>query len=122
MAWSAYQASDYAGAAAWLAKAPTEDGLALWLRAKLALRDGHTGDAAAFFARAVRSYPKDIKDVDGAPLEGQPIGDPKNFRARQFQSDLGVISLSRSDYAQALTALAEKRLFGMTPPTWPNRL
>lgn len=106
IAWSAYQQGDYAQAAAWLAKAPAADGLALWLRAKLALRDGQTDAAAKFFARAVRSFPVEIKATDDGLDEATELAqDAATFRASQFHADLGIISLSRGDYAQALSAL-----------------
>jgi tetratricopeptide (TPR) repeat protein len=106
LAWAAYQGGYYAEAAAWLTKAPAEDGLALWLRAKLALRDGKTDAAAGFFAQAVHSYPVEIRDISNTLDSATELAaDGRAFRANQFQADLGVISLSRGDYAQALTAL-----------------
>lgn len=106
VAWTAYQQADYQQAAAWLAKAPADDGLALWLRAKLALRAGKTDEAAGFFARAVRSFPVEIKDVDNnIDYSTQLALDGAAFRPRQFQADLGIVNLSRHDYEQALAAL-----------------
>ena len=106
IAWSAYQQGDYASAAAWLAKAPDTDGLAWWLRAKLALRDVHPDAAAKCFDQAVRAFPVEIRATDNCLDSTTNLAaDGAEFRANQFHADLGIINLSRHDYAQALSAL-----------------
>ena len=106
IAWAAYEEADFVQAAAWLDKAPATDGLALWLRAKLALHDGKPDVAARCFAQAIHSYPAAARDIS-ADLDNSTniAGNGAAFRTSQFQADLGIISLARSDYAQALTAL-----------------
>lgn len=104
IAWAAYKAADYTQAAAWLEKAPADDAMALWLRAKLALRDGKVDAAPACFARALRMFPAEIKATDTDCGMGW-ASDGRQFRTNQFHTDLGILSLSRSDFAQALTAL-----------------
>jgi hypothetical protein len=105
IAWAAYQEGDYAQAAAWTAKAPEEDGLALWLRAKLALRDGKPDAAAGFFAKAVRFYPAEPALETEYDYFSARAADARAFRTRQFHADWGTIQLSRGDFAQALTSL-----------------
>ncbi len=106
IAWSAYQQGDHAFAAAWLAKAPAADGLAWWLRAKLALRDGHPDAAAKCFDQAVRAFPVEIRATDNCLDNTTSLAaDGAEFRANQFHADLGIVSLSRHDYVQALSAL-----------------
>ena len=107
IAWAAYEDADFAPAAAWLEKAPADDSLALWLRAKLALRDGRTDVAARCFARALRAYPAGVRAVSNemVPECFDLVADPTTFRTAQFQADLGIVSLARNDYQQALTAL-----------------
>lgn len=106
IAWAAYQGGDYAGAGAWVARAPGDDPLAEWLRAKLALRAGRNDEAAAHFARAVRGFPAEAREVGNAmdAAEGRAT-DGRAFRTSQFHADLGIVSLSRGDHAQALNAL-----------------
>ncbi len=105
VAWAAYYHGDYATAARWLKLAPADHPLALWLRAKLALRDGKNEEAARGFAQAVHAYPAEPDIDNNVDWASTLADDGRDFRARQFQMDLGVIQLSRGDFQQALTSL-----------------
>ena len=121
VAWAAYHAADFAQAAAWLAKAPADDGLALWLRAKLALRDGKTdAKPPPSFARAVHSYPVETK--------GSTIRSVLRRRA-PTTARLSALSSSRLTWASsawraAITSRRSPRccavVTGAMPPTSPN--
>ncbi len=120
IAWSAYQQGDYASAAAWLTKAPDTGGLAWWLRAKLALRDGHPDAVAKCFDRTVRAFPVEIRATDNCLDSTTNLAaDGAEFRANQFHADLGIISLSRQTtrrHSRRCCAAAS----GATPRTWPS--
>lgn len=105
VAWAAYQQGAYSPAADWLKLAPADDPLALWLRAKLALRAGSTDEAAADFARVMPAFsaePSLRNEVD--PTDGL-VNDVRGFRSRQFRMDQGIVQLSRGDFKQAFDCL-----------------
>lgn len=57
LAWAAYQVGDLDAAGRWLRAAPSDGMLALWLRGKLALREGKLPEAAGLLAKACRAFP-----------------------------------------------------------------
>lgn len=104
----AYRSGDYALAKRLLTKA--DGGLADWLRAKLALRDGDLDAAARAYAAASRAFPLDPK----AAIDfGQP--DPGQETACRVAGERGVLALSRSDYVAAL-----EQLYAASSLYWPD--
>ncbi len=105
IAWAAYQQGDYAPAAEWLKLAPADEPLALWLRAKLALRAGKADEAARDFAGAVHAFPADPATDNEVDADTWRASNGRRFRPRQFQMDLGIVQLSRGDFTQAFASL-----------------
>jgi tetratricopeptide (TPR) repeat protein len=102
LAWASYQAGEMDLARRWLARAPQAP-LALWLGAKLLLRDGDIDGAAALLAEALRFLPA------GETWPSLSRGDKGLFgylspqaRAR---AELGAIELSRREFVTALDCL-----------------
>lgn len=106
LALAAYRAGDIPACERWLRFAPADDDLALWLRAKLAIRDGRVEDAAAALSRLVRRSTA----ADGSlgtlavsyDSEYAPLPAPAHLRA-----ELAVLKLASRDYAEALDLLLE---------------
>jgi tetratricopeptide (TPR) repeat protein len=86
----AYRTGHYDLAARFAAQADTA--MASWVKAKLALRAGDMAAAATAYAAASRSFP-------AAPDGLEPAS------ARLIKGELGVLSLSRGEYTEALTSL-----------------
>jgi tetratricopeptide (TPR) repeat protein len=89
LAWATYQAGDFTAARAWLEKAPADDPMARWIRAKLLLRDGKLADAEPLLLQTAR----EITLPDG-PDTGQyggraAIGPQASGEAAVARTDLG---------------------------------
>jgi hypothetical protein len=84
----AYANGDYARAAAFAERAPVR--FSLWLRAKLAFRDGRAGDAASLFNAAFRSAP------DPAASPGSDM---------RLAMETGVMNVRHGDFVLALHAM-----------------
>lgn len=110
LALAAYQDGAFELAAQWIKHAPASPA-AQWLQAKLMLRSGKIAPAAALLAKVTR----------GLPVVPQPeltnstefadalyvANDPHQLRLsrEQMLGELGVLSLSRGEFTQALDAL-----------------
>ena len=112
LAWLAYQWSDHAAAARWAALAGDEP-LALWVRAKLTLRDGRVDAAAALLADAVRRLPveetwPDVSYEHWAVDTGFGRGGDSYgaFSPRAMaEGELAVLHLLRGRYDESLDLL-----------------
>jgi len=110
LAWAAYQGGDFVGAARWLARARERSAAAQWLHAKLLLRDGQSGAAAAMLARAVRQFPR---AQEWPSVSDTHFGDDWNVGAEmgastsfdQARGELAALQLGRGDYRDALDLL-----------------
>nr|MCU0585088.1 CDC27 family protein [Desulfobacterales bacterium] len=113
VALAAYQAGKFETAARWLNQAPEANVLALWLRAKLLLREGKVDEAAAALALIVGRLRENPED-GGKQME--PAGPHRlgfEFRASpparspqdEALGELGALRLLQSDYTEALDAL-----------------
>lgn len=96
-----YQQGDYASAKAFLEQAG-DGGLAWWLRAKLALRDGDKSAAAAAYAKAAQAFPQNeswgerrTQDWDYETVQ------PKC----RVDGESAILALQRGDYLQAFDQL-----------------
>ena len=96
-----YQQGDYASAKAFLEHAG-DGGLAWWLRAKLALRDGDKVAATAAYAKAAQAFPQNeswgerrTADFDYESLQ------PKC----RVEGESAILALQRGDYLQAFDQL-----------------
>ncbi|AMB84927.1 hypothetical protein AWM79_06225 [Pseudomonas agarici] len=96
-----YQKGDFVAARAYLDHAG-DGGLAWWVRAKLALRDGDKLQAAAAYAKAAEAFPKDEvwgprRNADGAWENVQP--------GCRVEGESAILALDRGDYLQAFDQL-----------------
>lgn len=96
-----YQQGDYASAKAFLEHAG-DGGLAWWLRAKLAMREGDKAAAAAAYAKAAQAFPQNeswgerrTPDYDFETLQ------PKC----RVEGESAILALQRGDYLQAFDQL-----------------
>lgn len=96
-----YQHGDYASAKALVEKA-ADTGLAWWVRAKLALRDGDKVAAASAYAKAAQAFPNDeswgsrrTQDWDFESVQ------PKC----RVEGESAILALQRGDYLQAFDQL-----------------
>ena len=96
-----YQQGDYASAKAFLEHAG-DSGLAWWLRAKLAVRDGDRNAAAAAYAKAAQAFP-----------QGESWGERRtadwNLETVQpkcrVEGESAILALQRGEYLQAFDQL-----------------
>ncbi|NUU33563.1 hypothetical protein [Pseudomonas sp. C2B4] len=96
-----YQQGDYVSAKAFLEHAD-DGGLAWWLRAKLAVRDGDKNAAAAAYAKAAQAFPQDEswgerRTPDWAFESLQP--------KCRVEGESAILALQRGDYLQAFDQL-----------------
>jgi hypothetical protein len=99
IAWVAYSAGKYQDAKRWLAKSPGTSAAALWLQAKLSLRDGKIDEGAKLLSQALHIFP-----LPHANLENSITGDNFMLPHDCANGELGVLHLAQSDFIQALNA------------------
>lgn len=96
LAWAAYCVGDYGQAERWLLRADPETGLALWLHAKLLLREGKLEAATAAMAQAIRKIPDaKIHSAEDDYYYGH------DMPVRVAAGDFGLLLLARSDFLGA---------------------
>lgn len=96
-----YQQGDYASARAFLEHAG-DGGLAWWLRAKLAMRDGDRSAAAAAYAKAARAFPQEeFWGERRTPDWAFETLEPKC----RVEGESAILALQRGDYLQAFDQL-----------------
>lgn len=96
-----YQSGDYAGSEGFLQKAG-DSGLAWWVRAKLALRDGDKNAAAQAYAKAAKAFPAD-EDWGWRRNENW---DYETLKPRcRVQGESAILAMERGDYVEAFDQL-----------------
>ncbi|MCO8309810.1 hypothetical protein [Pseudomonas mandelii] len=96
-----YQQGDYASAKAFLEHAG-DGGLAWWLRAKLALRDGDKIAAAAAYAKAAQAFPQN----ESWGERRTPDWDYETVQPKcRVDGESAILALQRGDYLQAFDQL-----------------
>ncbi|MGN8274880.1 tetratricopeptide repeat protein [Pseudomonas sp. SMN5] len=96
-----YQHGDYASAKAFVDKAQGS-GLAWWVRAKLALRDGDKVAAAAAYAKAAQAFPDD----ESWGSRRTPDWDFESVQPKcRVEGESAILALQRGDYLQAFDQL-----------------
>lgn len=96
-----YQQGDYASAKAFLEHAG-DGGLAWWLRAKLAMRDGDKSAAAAAYAKAAQAFPQNESWGD----RRTPDFDYETLQPKcRVEGESAILALQRGDYLQAFDQL-----------------
>ncbi|WP_085638680.1 MULTISPECIES: hypothetical protein [unclassified Pseudomonas] len=100
-----YQQGDYATAKAFLEHAG-DGGLAWWLRAKLAVRDGDSNAAAAAYAKAAQAFPKD----ESWGERRTPDWAFETLRPKcRVDGESAILDLQRGDYLQAFDRLYQSQ-------------
>lgn len=96
-----YQQGDYASAKAFLEHAG-DGGLAWWLRAKLAMREGDKNAAAAAYAKAAQAFPQD----ESWGERRTPDWDFESVQPKcRVEGESAILALQRGDYLQAFDQL-----------------
>ncbi|MBK5353345.1 hypothetical protein JFU37_12605 [Pseudomonas sp. TH41] len=96
-----YQQGDYASAKAFLEHAG-DGGLAWWLRAKLAMRDGDKIAAAAAYAKAAQAFPQN----ESWGERRTPEWDFETVQPKcRVEGESAILALQRGDYLQAFDQL-----------------
>ncbi|MEJ5057213.1 MULTISPECIES: hypothetical protein [unclassified Pseudomonas] len=96
-----YQQGDYASAKAFLEHAG-DGGLAWWLRAKLAMRDGDKSAATAAYAKAAQAFPQSESWGD----RRTPDYDYETLQPKcRVEGESAILALQRGDYLQAFDQL-----------------
>jgi len=96
-----YQQGDYASAKAFLEHAG-DSGLAWWLRAKLAQRDGDKTAAAAAYAKAAQAFPND----ESWGERRTPDWSVESLQPKcRVDGESAILALQRGDYLQAFDQL-----------------
>ncbi|VVO27295.1 hypothetical protein [Pseudomonas fluorescens] len=96
-----YRQGDYASAKAFLEHAG-DGGLAWWLRAKLAMRDGDKTAAAAAYAKAAQAFPQN----ESWGERRTPDWDYETLQPKcRVEGESAILALQRGDYLQAFDQL-----------------
>jgi hypothetical protein len=96
-----YQQGDYSSAKAFLEHAG-DGGLAWWLRAKLAVRDGDKASAAAAYAKAAQAFPQH----ESWGERRTPDFDYETLQPKcRVEGESAILALQRGDYLQAFDQL-----------------
>lgn len=96
-----YQQGDFNSAKAFLERAG-DGGLAWWLRAKLAVRDGDKTAAAAAYAKAAKAFPQNESWGD----RRTPDYDFETLQPKcRVEGESAILALQRGDYLQAFDQL-----------------
>lgn len=96
-----YQQGDYASAKAFLENAG-DGGLAWWLRAKLAVREGDKNAAAAAYAKAAQAFPQ--SEDWGYQLTTNLAFETVKPKCR-VEGESAILALQRGEYLQAFVQL-----------------
>lgn len=96
-----YQQGDYTSAKAFLEHAG-DGGLAWWLRAKLAVREGDKSSAAAAYAKAAQAFPQN----ESWGERRTPDYDYETLQPKcRVDGESAILALQRGDYLQAFDQL-----------------
>jgi hypothetical protein len=109
-AWHCYSAARFDEAREWLKRAPQDAGDVHWLRAKLALRDGHLDEAARWFAKAAPFYQFEEGRRPAPPayqdMNWYDHGARRDWMRGQFHSDRAITLVGRGEFIRAMDFLA----------------
>ncbi len=100
-----YQNADYASAKQILPYAG-DGGLAWWVRAKIALREGRLADARAAYAKAAHSFPKDQEW--GERRNADYVNEIVNPYCR-VEGESAIVALKQGDYLEAFDQMWQGR-------------
>lgn len=94
VAWMYYQKGDYKAAERWLKIAVADSGYSLWLKAKLALRDGKLDVATQLLARAMPKLPP-AQELESRYTSYEMLP------ADTSKGDLGLLRIGRAEFVAA---------------------
>lgn len=110
-AWICYGRAGFDAARRWLAQAPPDLGEVLWLRAKLALRDGKINEAARLFAKAAPFYQFAPGEQPSAPMSSEmqwhDHASRRDWMRGQFQADRAIVHIGRGEFLRAMDFLVK---------------
>lgn len=114
-----YQQGDYASAKAFLEHAG-DGGLAWWLRAKLAVREGDKNAAAAAYAKAARGFPQN----ESWGERRTPDWNVESLQPKcRIEGESAILALQRGDYLQAFDQLyRSQRIYWFDAATVAERV
>lgn len=114
-----YQQGDYASAKAFLEHAG-DGGLAWWLRAKLAVREGDKNAAAAAYAKAAQAFPQ----TESWGERRTPDWSIESLQPKcRVEGESAILALQRGDYLQAFDQLyRSKELYWLDAATVAERV
>ena len=105
-AWLAYRLGRYDVAARWAALAPADAAVALWTRARLALRRGDRAQGAALLAQVIGGFAPDERWSYREPDYDDLGGFGEALRpAHRASGELGLLALSGGEFLRALDLL-----------------
>jgi hypothetical protein len=110
-AWICYGRADFDAARRWLGQAPPDAGEVLWLKAKLALRDGKLDEAARLFAKAAPSYQFAPDERPSPPMsyemQWHDYAGRRDWMRGQFQADRAIVHIGRGEFLRAMDFLVK---------------
>jgi tetratricopeptide (TPR) repeat protein len=110
-AWTCYSRADFDGALRWLEHTAPDAGEVLWLRAKLALRDGKLNEAARLFAKAAPFYQFAPGEEPAPPMLYDMLwhdySGRRDWTRGQFQADRAIVHIGRGEFLRAMDFLVK---------------
>lgn len=111
-AWICYGGGDFDSARRWLKQAPPAAAGALWLQAKLAVRDGRLDEAARLFAKASPFYQLEkgeagLREPHIDELVWQDHQGRRDWMRGQFLTDRAIVHVARGEFLRALGFLVK---------------
>ncbi len=110
-AWICYGRADFDAARRWLGQAPPEAGEVLWLKAKLALRDGKLDEAARLFAKTAPFYQFSPEEEPAPPMsyemQWHDYAGRRDWMRGQFQADRAIVHIGRGEFLRAMDFLTK---------------
>jgi tetratricopeptide (TPR) repeat protein len=109
-AWICYRNARFDDAQHWLSLSPPDAYEVLWLRAKLAIRDGKLDQAARLFSRAARTLQLPDDQYLSDPREGEmrwhDFGERRTLAQGQFLADRAIVHIGRGEFLRAMDFLS----------------
>lgn len=106
LAWVAYLAGDFAGAGAWLERAPADAPMARWVKAKLLLREGKLDEAGTQLSALSRDFPVAPHEQSPDPEMVFYLGGEEPLAGRsRLAGEAGAVLLHQEKFVDALDRL-----------------
>lgn len=103
LAWMSYHAADYDRAQQWADRAGDKSAVALWIRAKLQMRDGKIDPALTLLAKAVRLMPAETHwPLSMWSERTDRYSGGSVHPASEIRAEIGALTLTAGQYAESL--------------------